>query len=248
MSEGDVAHLAAAVGLTCVAAPLVEEVLFRGLLLETMRVRGTAAAVATSAVAFAIWHLNPAALRYYALMGALFGVLYVKRGLACSMAAHATFNGVLTAAAMAIVLAPPQHFTDGRISVDAPSGWSRDSALDAGFPTQNGLALHGPSGAEFLANESLTMTTPTLDTIEGQLSAGALGALGVDVDGASIHTTRLPIGMAVEASVTAQGHHGTIVVQPRGQWVLEVVFFDAGSIKAQADFGRMLASVRAPAS
>ena len=75
MSEGDAAHVIATVLITCAAAPLIEEVLFRGLLLESQRGRGTRAAIWISALAFAVWHLNPSALRYYALMGALLGFL-----------------------------------------------------------------------------------------------------------------------------------------------------------------------------
>ncbi|MBV9290921.1 MAG: CPBP family intramembrane metalloprotease, partial [Frankiales bacterium] len=54
MSEGDLPHIIVTVALTCVCAPLVEEVLFRGLLLESLRERNTSTALVVSGAAFAV--------------------------------------------------------------------------------------------------------------------------------------------------------------------------------------------------
>jgi membrane protease YdiL (CAAX protease family) len=87
--------------VTTVLAPLVEETVFRGVCAGSLLAKGSAAALWLSALAFAIWHMHPASLRYYALMGLLLGRLWQKRGLLGSMSAHACFNGVLTLAAIA---------------------------------------------------------------------------------------------------------------------------------------------------
>src|SRR5207248_898764 len=77
MSEGDAAHIGIAVLISCVCAPLVEEVLFRGLLLESLRTRGEAFGIWMSGLAFAVWHLTPAALSLNGPSGAWFGALTV---------------------------------------------------------------------------------------------------------------------------------------------------------------------------
>jgi len=239
MSEGDVAHIGIALLLTVVCAPLVEEVLFRGLLLESLRTRGTAAAIWLSGLAFSVWHLTPSALRYYALMGALFGLLYTKRGLVCSMAAHATFNGVLGVAALAIVLAPAKPVFGNGISLQAPGGWSQATS------TMWDLSLHGPSGSWFgVESESMT-TPPSLQLISDRLeSADASSFLpGYSISVSGNRIVNLPAGRAVEVDVVALGHRGNLVLFPRAHRLVEIVFMSGGSLKAETDFGKMLQSV-----
>src|SRR6202012_999536 len=65
MSDGDATHIVITLLIACLAAPLVEETLFRGLLLESLRARGASTALVLSALAFAIWHFMPGALIYY---------------------------------------------------------------------------------------------------------------------------------------------------------------------------------------
>ncbi|MDQ1697519.1 MAG: hypothetical protein QOJ03_2872 [Frankiaceae bacterium] len=240
MSEGDAAHLVVSVLIACVCAPLVEEVLFRGLLLESLRSHGTRVAVLVSGVAFAVWHLNPAALRYYALMGAMLGVLYVKRGLICSISAHAAFNGVLTVAALAVVLSPAKVVTSGHVSLRAPGGWSTVHDADAV------IAMTGPSGASLLVVDVPTVDAPSVDTVMRRLRSGVLDQTfpGLAVDSSSTRQVDLPAGSAVEVDVTAGGHRGTIVFLPLRGESLDIVFVGAGSMKAQADFPRILESMR----
>lgn len=240
MSEGDTAHVGIAILLTCICAPLVEEVLFRGLLLESLRTRGLGFAVWMSALAFAVWHLNPSALRYYALMGALLGFLYVKRGLACSIAAHAGFNGALAVAAVFIVLAPMKTFLGTGVSVQAPGGWSQDQRADMS------LSLQGPSDAWFGASTVPTPAPPDLQQLTDQLTAGfsSLPADEFAVDTSTIRNVDEPIGRGVEMDVTVQGHSGHLLFFPRTGQSLEVVFMSAGSLKAEHDFTTMLSSLR----
>jgi membrane protease YdiL (CAAX protease family) len=240
MSEGDAAHIGIAVLITCVCAPLVEEVLFRGLLLESLRTRGAGFGIWMSGIAFAVWHLNPAALRYYALMGALLGLLYVKRGLVCSMAAHAGFNGVLTVAAIVIVLAPMKTFHGFGVSAQAPGGWSQDRS------TTMGLALRGPSGALFGVSTIETPARPDLQQVTARLSSAGDAVLpGQDfsIDHDTVRDVDEPIGTGVELDLTVQGHRGHLLFFPRAGQSVEVMFLSGGSLKAERDLTKMLASL-----
>ena len=240
MSEGDATHIGVAVLLSCLCAPLVEEVLFRGLLLESLRVRGIGFGIWMSGLAFAVWHLNPSALRYYALMGALFGLLYVKRGLVCSMAAHAGFNGVLTVAAIFIVLAPMKTFDGLGVSVQAPGGWSE------AHTTSFDLALDGPSGALFGVETVQTPVQPDLGEVTARLTSGfaSLPPSEFAVDTNTVRDIDEPIGRGVELDVTVQGHRGHMLYFPRAGQSVKVVFLSGGSTKAEGDFTKMLASLR----
>ena len=241
MSEGDAAHIGIAVLISCICAPLVEEVLFRGLLLESLRTRGAAFGIWMSGIAFAVWHLNPAGLRYYALMGALFGFLYVKRGLVCSMAAHLGFNGALTVAAIVIVLSPGNTFEGVGVSVDAPGGWSETTTPGTA------LSLRGPSGAWLGIATVSTPVQPDLQQVTDRLTQGPLGALPPDelqIDRNTVRWVGLPVGRAVEMDVHVQGHEGHMLFVPRAAQSVEVLFLSAGSLRAEHDFTKMLESVR----
>ena len=244
MSEGDVAHIVVSFAIAAVCAPLVEETLFRGLLLESMRVRSATAGLLTSAACFALWHLNIAVvpLVYYSVMGCLLGVIYMKRGLAGSIAAHVGFNGVLSVAALAIVLAPATTVASGDLSINAPGGWRLHSAQSFG----GGLALEGPSESALLVRADPEPASPSTETMLSRIQAGLLSIDGVnlDVDGSTARQVRLPAGPAVEVDVTVEGHAGTLVYLPRPGAMVEVVFMSAGSMKARADFPGMLESLR----
>jgi membrane protease YdiL (CAAX protease family) len=247
MSEGDVAHIAAALLIACVCAPLVEEVLFRGVLLESLRGgQGAKGAIFASGAAFSIWHLDPSALRYYVLMGALLGLLYVKRGLICSISAHVAFNGVLAVAAMAVVLAPAHVISSGDLSVTAPGGWRNAADADTDVPL-SGLVLEGPSGAMFAVAEVPVPGGASLAGMTDRVQSGMLdtGVPGLEIRGGGARRLALPVGDAVRVDITAMGHSGSVVFVARPDGALEVVFLSGGSLKAQEDFERMLTSLRA---
>jgi len=117
VSEGTILRLAAAVIVTVVLAPFIEELLFRGLVVESLRSRGAMPAVLVGAALFSAWHLNQLALFYYFLMGGLFGYLYWRWGLKASIAAHATFNGAIVVLAILAV-------ADG-LTWCRPTAWRR---------------------------------------------------------------------------------------------------------------------------
>jgi membrane protease YdiL (CAAX protease family) len=243
MSEGDPTHIVLVVLLTCVAAPLVEETLFRGLLLEALRPRGRGAAIVASALAFAIWHFIPAALVYYGFMGAGFAAIYLKRGLATSMAAHAGFNGVLTIAAITIVLAPAHQVSLGALSFTAPGGWSTAPGTVSSSGTL--LDLRGPSSAEVAVIELPVTTSETADELVSRLEQGS-GQLSASLGGpvTNVRETLTPVGTGVEADIDVQSHHGDAVLLPVQGQVYELIFLNAGSVKATEDFSRMLDSMR----
>jgi membrane protease YdiL (CAAX protease family) len=239
MSEGDVPHIVATILVTCVAAPLVEEVLFRGFLLESLRIRGRGVAVWVSACAFAVWHFTPSALRYYALLGSLLGLLYYKRGLACSIAAHVGFNGVLTLAALSVVLSPGPSVNAGGLSLHLPAGWRSIETVPPAFGGITPLAaFDGPSGATLAV---ATLHTSIADDLQ-QIADRIYDNSGeTSLASRSMREVKLPVGTVLEMKVEIDGHPGTIVLVPhQGGELYELELHGAGSVKADVDFHRVL--------
>jgi membrane protease YdiL (CAAX protease family) len=245
MSEGDPTHIVVTIFLACVAAPLVEETLFRGLLLESLRPRGPRMAIGVSALAFAVWHFMPASLVYYAALGAALGTLYVRRGLACSIAAHVGFNGVLAVAAIFIVLGPSRVVTVGELSVRIPGGWSTETAAQAALPPGERM-LTGPSGAQ-------------LEIVPGSVASGPVSAAGVAArltddslslpaglvfDAMTVTQRTVPAGEVVEVPFTTQGVGGTVALIVVSGRSYELVFIGGGSEKAARDFTQVVDSLR----
>lgn len=79
----------------CVAAPICEESLFRGTLLqEQRRLSSTAAAVAANGLLFSMFHVNPIGLLPLAIVGAFLAHLIVlTESLWAAILGHAVFNG-----------------------------------------------------------------------------------------------------------------------------------------------------------
>jgi hypothetical protein len=236
VSDGSLSRILVAVLIGVVAAPLVEEILFRGLFAESLRSFGTPIAILASAVAFAAWHLNPAALRYYALLGALLGLLYWKRGLIASMTAHATFNGILTAVTIASVLAPGHTYTVDRLAVHAPSGWSTDN--NGGFD----LLLVGPADAQF----GVDARTATLaDSQDAQSVLTHLETVPTAQAALRLSSARfisLRPGTALEVDIADQPGAEAIYIPEHGM-VYIVTYATAGNAQALDDVNRMLDSL-----
>lgn len=245
VSEGDVAHIFATVLVVCIAAPFCEELLFRGVLAESLRHRGQAAAIWLSALAFAAWHLRPEALRYYAVMGAVLGLLYWKRGLVASIGAHLTFNGVLTGIAVALALSPAHMVTAGQLSTEAPRGWH--TALDHTVG-QADLILGGPSGAEFVVLHEQTPAPVPIDEVLQRLQTAPTAGGGAVTDPSSARLQQTPAGTLARINIVVKGHSGVVAVLPEpsagGDLVYTIVFASGGSAKAQADFESMLQQLR----
>ena len=92
-TTGDILLL---LGAAVFAAAVCEEFLFRGLLLQLLRRRsGWLVAIVSSALLFAIFHLNPVVLAPVGLVGAYLAVLVWRSGsLYPAILAHALNNGL----------------------------------------------------------------------------------------------------------------------------------------------------------
>lgn len=91
-----------------VIAPVTEELLFRGLLLRSLRTRyGRAVAIGVTAVLFAVFHLDPQALVFATLIGIVLGVIADRaRSIVPSIALHAGFNALPLLAPRELVAIP----------------------------------------------------------------------------------------------------------------------------------------------
>jgi membrane protease YdiL (CAAX protease family) len=244
MSEGDPTHIIVMVFIGCVAAPLVEETLFRGLLLESLRPRGQTVAIVVSAAAFAVWHFMPTALIYYAALGATLGWLYIKRGLVASIAAHVGFNAVLTIAAISIVLGPSHTFQVGGLSFTAPSGWSRDTSPAAEF-SGAAAVLIGPDDAQLEVIKGPAETQSDTSAVVARLRSGKLPfGPGITLDVNTISELPSPAGEVVEAGIAVDDRQGTLALLAADGQSYGLVFLSAGSDKAQADFDKMIGSLQ----
>ena len=81
--------------VAAVIAPIVEEVVFRKLLIDRMQPYGEKTAVILTAVLFGLFHGNLSQFLYAFLVGLLFGYLYVRTGkIRYSIAIHMTINTI----------------------------------------------------------------------------------------------------------------------------------------------------------
>jgi membrane protease YdiL (CAAX protease family) len=239
LAQGGFVRVALLVALMVVAAPFIEELLFRGLLAESLRGRGRGAAIWLSALAFATWHLSPAAIRYYLLCGALLGLLYWKRGLVCSMAAHATFNGTLVVVA-ALSLSGPAHVvsTNG-VTMKAPASWRQVSVSSPGAS----LELRNPSGAAVSVHRlPIPVNVNPADLIDRMGSMTNLTP-DVTVKTGTVHRVQLPAGSGAQVDITDHGRdaEAVLLATPRGLVAVELV--TGGNADARGDFDAMLQSM-----
>lgn len=92
------------IAVMVLAAPLIEEYLFRKTLIDRMRPYGEKLAVITSAAVFGLFHGNLGQLFYAAALGLVFGYVYLRTGrLRYSVALHMLINFLGSVAAPAIL-------------------------------------------------------------------------------------------------------------------------------------------------
>lgn len=85
--------------LTCVMAPVLEELLFRGVLLQRLRPYGDKFAILTSAICFGLFHGTISQVLYATAVGVVFAYVALRTGnLWQVMALHALVNAVSTVA------------------------------------------------------------------------------------------------------------------------------------------------------
>jgi len=210
LSEGNGVRILVLILLLVVAAPLVEETLFRGLLLESWRRFGWVALV-VSAIAFAAWHLIGSAILYYWLMGLALGRIYVRRGLIGSMAAHATFNSVVLVVTIASVSGSGHNYDTAHVHAHTPPSWHSLSASQTS-DLHDELVLTGPSGSSVeiatVAHPPIAKSALAADA-HSTLTA-ALGRLGGDPTDTEV--VDLPLGTTERGTVEANGHSVEVYV------------------------------------
>jgi membrane protease YdiL (CAAX protease family) len=245
VSERSITRVAAAVLIAVVAAPLVEELLFRGLVVESMRVRGAGPAIMTGAVLFSVWHLNPSLFIYYLAMGSLLGRLYWRRGLKSSIAGHAAFNGTITLVAIVLSLGTHTISSNG-VSVQVPGGWHR-ATTTAAVPASLDLVLAGPSGSGmFVGHQAIRPGADVdLNRVAQLIDAGQLPFPGIEVAGHA-QVTGYAAGPALRVRVRYQGHAGDVVVVKGAAQLWTVVLYTGGSGTAEHDLDSILDHLRLP--
>ncbi len=244
VSDGSIGRILAAVTIFVLVGPVVEEFVFRGVLAEALRPRGTGVAMAVSAFLFALAHLRPANLVYYTLIGLLLGRLYFRYGLKASIAAHAIFNGILVGVAILSVVGPARTYhLDGAV-VRLPAAWR---TVPTSTPSPSQLLLEGPSAS-------------TLAILDRPVPAGAV--FNPDAVRIAIQDNRIPLapgstfnsvqkvtypaGAAVLTEITVDGHPGevAVMVEDNREWIFALS--TAGSTRAVSDFSHMMEHLTLP--
>jgi membrane protease YdiL (CAAX protease family) len=246
VSEGSILRIVFAFVLIAGIAPVVEELLFRGVVAESLRHRGTVVALFVSSLLFALAHLG--GLLYYTVGGVVLGLLYWKRGLWAAIAGHATFNGCLVVLAVVVAFGPARQIEDNGVTVRAPGDWQL--AGEAAAPEGASLALEGPSGAAISVSRlSLPPDQPVVGA--GQMaevftSGAAPLPSGVTIDPGTVEVVRYPAGEAVQMDVTVDGRDGIAVFipVPGTLWSIEVA--TGGSDRAQSEYEEILDSMTLP--
>jgi membrane protease YdiL (CAAX protease family) len=236
---GGILRISLTLAVTAVLAPLVEETLFRGVLAGSLLAVGTRTAMWVSAIAFAIWHMNPVSLRYYVLMGLLLAALWHKRGLVCSMATHAAFNGVLTLAAV-VATGGAGHLTHyGQLSFSLPGGWHADQAVGR---TSN-LSIHGPAGAGMQLSTIPVRTNLSAADMLTAFGNGRADVMGVQFTRGTAHLVPVSGGEAVVADLVTQGEPGHILELMDNGTLYQLIVLTAGSPGAERDWRHVLDTI-----
>jgi membrane protease YdiL (CAAX protease family) len=253
ISERTLPRIVGAILIACVCAPWVEELLFRGLALESLRPWGTKAAVFGSASLFALWHTDVvlagwqfhlAPFLYYVAMGSAFGTLYLKRGLQASIGAHTAFNGMLIVVALTAMTGPSHLVSNGTVTATVPASWQ---LAPAGQAVGYDMAVSGPSGSGLLVMHRAMPPGAQLDpdTQAAEVSQ-RLGAVGITVDPTSTRTADFPMGHVLRMSAMSKGHAAEIVLVQRGGTLWQTVLVAAGSHRAEKDFEGILQHLQLP--
>ena len=230
--------------LIVVAAPVVEELVFRGFLAEAFRARAAREAVAVSSVAFGLAHLQLAQFRYYLFLGVVLGVVYLRRGLVGSVCAHAAFNGMVLLVAVAATHGPAVEATGAGARLLLPAGWT----TDVGGPGAD-LVATGPAGARIeMAHGPVPPDLASVELLAPALAAGS-GPVPrhVSVAPATVAVLDLPAGRAVSATTDVGGRRGRLVMLPVGDRLWTLGMTSEGSSRDARDFEAVLRTWRLPA-
>ena len=243
-SQGSVGALLLGFVVVVLAAPVVEELVFRGFLAESYRPHGSRLAIILSAGAFSLAHLAPAQLGYYLVMGVALGIMYWRRGLVGSIATHAAFNGLLLAVAVAAAHGPAVEHGLVGATIAVPGTYH----VGTPFQGEDDLVARGPLGAVIeLVHVGLPGAVPTADDLARVLAQGGLALPPqIDVQTSSVTVVDLPSGRAVSMLADIDGRHGRVVIVPGTGAIWVASYRSDGTTRSSADFDRMLQSLTLP--
>lgn len=199
--------------IIAVAAPIVEELVFRGFLAEAFRGRGRRSAVLVSAVAFSLAHLRLGQFRYYLLLGVVLGLVYWRRGLVGSVSAHAAFNAMLLMVAVAATHGPSLEVSAAGARITLPPAWVTTAKV-AG----DDLVATGPTGTRVeLAHADVPGALPPAEVLAERVRAGGVPLpSNIELDYTTVAVVDLPAGHAVSVKATVGGHDGRLAMVPKG--------------------------------
>ncbi len=244
---GQSSALALVLGIVVIAvlAPVVEELVFRGFLAEAFRARGTRIAVLISAVAFSIAHLQLAGFRYYVAMGVVFTLVYLRRGLIGSIAAHAAFNGMLIIVALAASHGSAQQVRTADFSVTLPAAWAVTEAPVGASVKGDDMVADSPLGSRLELVHTDAFGTLDVGVLARGLAGGATPLPpGVTLHRDTVAMVVLPSGRAVAMSVDVGDHDGRVVMIPKGNRLWVATLRSGGEAKDTAAFFDIVRSWR----
>lgn len=210
--------------------PVVEELVFRGFLAEAFRGRGRRAAIWISAIGFSLAHLRLSQFRYYVAMGVVFGLVYWRRGLIGSIAAHTAFNGMLVVVAVAATHGPAQHVRTSSFTATVPAAWTVEESRMG-----DEMVADSPLGSRVELLRMDVTDNPDVSILARSFAGGAAVLLpGITVNRASVVVVDFPAGPAVAMSVDVSGYDGRVVMIPTPEH-LWVATFRSGGETADVD-------------
>lgn len=239
VSERTVVRVGAALLIAVVAAPVIEEFLFRGLVVESLRSKGARSAVMSGATLFSLWHLSGSGFFYYLTAGVVLGAVYWRLGLKASIVTHAVFNLCVVLAAVAISLGPSYDVYAGDLVLRVPGGWEQVQAPEIPPPFTTGI--QGPSGSALLVGHEVApvdftgMQAADLHQLAREISVG-MSLVGVEVEEGSAQIVEGNGWQGIRMSLRVDGHDGDVLYIPRGSTLNLVVFASEGSDRAADDF------------
>lgn len=243
-AQGSIAALLLGIVLIAIAAPVVEELVFRGFLAEALRHRGKRSAVILSAVAFSLAHLRLSQFRYYLGIGVVLALVYWRRGLVGSVTAHATFNGMLLLMAAVASHGPAIDVQAAGFTVAVPSTYRTATGTFG-----DDLVATGPTGARVEFTHADVPGLPPADQMASELARGGLPfPAELSVDYSSVVVIPLPAGPAVSMAAKVAGQDGRMIALPMAGRLWIAVFRSDGSNHSMVEFDAMLHSWRLPAT
>ncbi len=227
-----------------IAAPFIEEMLFRGLFVESLRSKGQMTAVLSGAVAFSFWHLNPLALRYYVLAGFLLGYLYWRFGLTGSITGHAVFNASLGIAAVVALSLGPLTVSEDGVRLELPAGWSLTDegsvATDVGDSDQPGAIV-------VLAADSVSGAGLAIEFVRGEASPSGFGRFAVPPNARKVREISAAGGAGTRFELSEpDGTDLDIVVMRRGWGIWVTTLTVNASDRAVEQYPEILESLQLP--